>query len=79
MRLEVTYKELMKRVLRVTGVGRDQREGERLIQPVRKTREHRPKHISAEMARKLFGEPEPDSVLHEQPEPKSGPMPKYVP
>ena len=44
----MTYRELMKKVLRVTGVGRDQREGDRdpVDLPVRKTREQRPEHIS---------------------------------
>ena len=79
MRLEVTYRELMKRVLRVTGVGRDQRDRDPINLPVRKAREQRPEHISAEMARNLFGEPEPESVLHGQPELGSAPAPKYVP
>lgn len=64
----MTYRELVEKVLRVTGVGRDWREGDQIGLPVRKTRAQRPDlPISSEMARKLFGEPEPEFVSNEQP------------
>lgn len=79
----MTYRELVKRVLRVTGVGRDWREGDQdqIGLFVRKTREQRPDlRISSEMARKLFGEPEPEFVSHEQPKlQRSASASKYVP